>query len=78
MTPLHVLLRQYRILQILITGYLAYILWWCMEWMTASPFRELSQWHVAAITTAFPALVLGLFKLVEAIIKKHESDEDDT
>ena len=75
MKPPHILLRQYRVLQIALTGYLSYLAWVLVKWLTATPFSELSDWHVAPVTATVPALVLGLLKIVESVAKRNESDE---
>ncbi len=77
MKPLHILLRQYRVLPILLTIFLSYLAWVLVGWMIATPFASLSTWHIAPITAALPALIAGLFKLVETVNKRFEVDDHD-
>ena len=75
--PLHLVIRQYRVVQISLTVFLSYITYEIVDWMTATSYIELQNWHLAPVTAALPALVAGLFKLVDSIIKRNEIDECD-
>lgn len=75
--PLYILLRQYRALQILLTLFLCYITYIIVEWLIESPFKDLSDWHVAPIATTLPALIAGLFAIVNSVMKRNEIDEHD-
>jgi hypothetical protein len=77
MKPLHTILRQYRVLQLGLILFLCYVTYELTEWMTQSPFSELSDWHVAPITATLPALVAGLFALANSVMKKNEIDDHD-
>ena len=74
-TPLHILLRQYRVLQIILTAFLMLLTWKFSIWIMMIPFGDLGAGQVAVIATAFPSLIAGLFGLVNSISKKNESDD---
>jgi hypothetical protein len=73
--PAHQHLRDWRIVQIGVTGFLCYVLYVLVVWMVATPFVSLQTWHLAPITIAFPALVTGLFAIVNTIMKRNEKEE---
>lgn len=74
--PLHVILRQYRVLQIILTVFLCVITWNIVEWIMVTPYKELSDWQVGVIATTLPALIGGLFAIVNTVAKKAERDDD--
>lgn len=74
--PMHQYLRDWRVVQIGVTLFLCYILYNLTNWMVATQFSELQNWHLAPITTAFPALIGGLFAIVNTIMKRNEKEED--
>ena len=76
-TPAHKMIRQYRLMQASIIAFLGIITWRLIEWIMATPYGDLSDWHLAPITAALPALVAGMFKLAELIMKKAELDDED-
>lgn len=75
-TPAHKVIRQYRVLQGAIIAFLGMITWNLIEWIIATPYGELSEWHLAPVTAVLPALVMGMFKLAELIMKKAELDDE--
>jgi hypothetical protein len=74
-TPAHQRLRDWRIVQIGVTVFLCYILYVLSTWMVSAPFSSLNTWHLAPITTAFPALIGGLFAIVNTIMKRNEKED---
>ena len=77
MKNFHMWLRRYRVLQILIISHLTYTTWVFTEWMTATPYVDLKDWHLAPVTAAFPALVGGLLAIANSVVKRFEKDEHD-
>jgi hypothetical protein len=75
--PLYELIRKYRVWQIVCTSVLLWAMVKFILWITASPYIDLKDWHLAPITAALPALIAGTFGLVNTIMKRNEKDEDD-
>lgn len=73
--PAYQHIRDWRIAQIGVTVFLCYILFILTTWMIATPFVSLQTWHLAPITTAFPALIGGLFAIVNTIMKRNEKED---
>lgn len=76
-TPLHIVLRQYRVLQIFLVLFLCYVTYVLLMWVTAGTFAALSPVQAGVIATTFPALITGLFAIVNNINKKNEVDDHD-
>lgn len=72
---MHILLRQYRILQILITSGLGWVLYKFTTWMVATPYSELDQWQAAVVGLVVPALVAGLVGFANNISKVVTKDD---
>lgn len=75
--PIHQLLRQYRIAQMGVISFLCYITYIFTSWIVADPYKDLSEWQLAVVVTAFPALLTGLFALVKTLMVRTEKDEHD-
>jgi hypothetical protein len=73
--PAHQHIRDWRVVQISVTIFLCYVLYSLTTWMIATPFVSLQTWHLAPITTAVPALIAGLFAIVNTIMKRNEKEE---
>jgi hypothetical protein len=69
-TPIHILLDRFMVLEISVTICLMIALFRLIDWMIESPYEDLSDWHLAPITATLPALVAGMFKIIELIINK--------
>ena len=76
--PLHQQIRDWRIVQIGVTIFLCYILYILTAWMIATPFLSLQTWHLAPITASFPALIGGLFAIVNLIMKRNEREDESS
>lgn len=74
--PIHQRVRDWRVIQISVTVFLCYILWALTDWMLAASFINLQTWHLAPITAAFPALIAGLFAIINTIMKRNEKEEE--
>jgi hypothetical protein len=74
--PWHIILRQYRIMAIVLTAFFCILLWDMWSWFQVN-FRELTDWA----NTAFIAMVVPIIATVkwslENVIKKHEKDDHD-
>lgn len=76
-TKFHQLLRQYRVLQVGIAIYLVYLTQELVAWMMHGDYADLKDWHLAPITATVPALVTGLFAIVNSMSRRAEKDEHD-
>jgi len=74
--PLHVVLRQYRALQIALITFLGYLTWDSVEWYYSN-YDQLTQWQNAPIMAFVMSLTAGMFGLAKLVIKKHEKDDDN-
>lgn len=74
--PLYAILRQYRVLQIILTIFLCLITWNMVEWVMVTPYKDLTDWQVGVIATTLPALIAGLFAVVNSTSKKAERDDE--
>ena len=72
---MHETLRKYRVLQMSLIVFLSAVTWILIDWITAVPFNELQDWHLAPVTAALPALIAGLFGLANSVMKRNEKDE---
>lgn len=77
MNPVHQTLRQYRILTVLSTLFIMVVIMIFVDWMTETPYSKLSEWHLAPVTAALPALIGGLFAVIKTFSVKTERDEYD-
>lgn len=75
--PAHQHIRDWRVVQIGVTIYLCHILGVMVTWMVATPYGELKDWHLAPITASIPALIGGLFAIVNTIMKRNEKEDHD-
>lgn len=64
------LLRNYRVIQVGLTGMLSYLLYMWTIWLLETPYSDLTEWQVLPIATIPPALIAGLFKFLELTIRK--------
>jgi hypothetical protein len=72
---MHIKLRQYRVLQIIITGWLIWAMYRFTIWMTATPYADLDQWQAGVIGLTVPALVAGLVGFANNIAKVVTKDD---
>lgn len=73
--PAYQYLRDWRVVQLVVTALLCYILITLTTWMVVTPFVSLQTWHLAPITTSFPALIAGLFAIINTLMKRNEKEE---
>tara|TARA_R110000782_G_scaffold111390_1_gene201140 strand:- start:830 stop:1054 length:225 start_codon:yes stop_codon:yes gene_type:complete len=71
--PIHVLLKQYRILYILVTMFFLWLAWDAWEWFKLS-HEDMREWTIAGFVSIYAA-VIGVLKFVLENVR-HDSDQD--
>lgn len=64
-------LKKYKVLQIIMTGYLSYLLHFFALYVTAAPYSELQDWQVTPVVGAIGGLITGLLAVLKQISTEH-------